>query len=320
LNGRLKPQATSPKPEAASLTPLSSVVRVNGPYADAIRGAIGSAWIAGDFAGAAAASQHTTLPVATMAGDLFRGPHVVTGGTPDEARGILETKRQIRELRERLEEGRDALEQLAEETQQFEITIAQAISGITALTDEHHRREKAIVGFEAQLQRSADETTRLAQKGEQLARERRQAEEERENLNRREEEARASISRLEQDQLLADERLTAAQRRLLEAREAADGLSRRAAEAGASHAGLVERAAALEADVRRLEESGAELEARARTLSEELAQIASRLDALAASVSGGESQLDRDVLALETMRQEVRTADESLANRRAAAD
>ncbi len=317
---RLKPEATNPQPEATSLTPLSSVVRVNGPYADAIRRAIGPAWIASDYAGAAAASQHTTFPVATMAGDLFRGPHVVTGGSPDEARGILETKRQIRELRGRLEEGREALQQLAEETQQFEITIAQALSGISALTDEHHRREKATVGFEAQLQRSADETARLAQKGEQLARERRQAEEERENLNRREEEARASISRLEQDQLLADERLTAAQRRLLEVREAADGLSRRAAEAGASHAALVERAAALEADVRRLEESGAELEARARTLSDELAQVASRLDALAASVSAGESQLDSDVLALETMRQEVRTADESLATRRATAE
>ena len=58
-------------------------------------------------------------------------------------------------------------------------------------------------------------------------------------------------------------------------------------------------------DVRRLEESGAELEARARTLNDELAQVASRLGALAASVSAGESQLDSDVLALETMRQEV---------------
>jgi chromosome segregation protein len=317
---RLEPEATSSKPEATSLTPLSSVVRVNGPYADAIRRAIGWAWIAGDYAGAAVASENTTSPVATMAGDLFRGPHVVTGGSPDEARGILETKRQIRELRGRLEEGRDTLQQLAEETSQFEITIAQALSGITALTDEHHRREKAIVGFEAQLQRSADETARLTQKGEQLAREHWQAEEERENLNRREVEARASISRLELDQLSADERLTAAQRRLFEAREAADGLSRRAAEAGASHAALVERAAALEADVRRLEESGAELEARARTLRDELSQIAGRLDALAASVSVGESQLDIDVLALEAMRQEVRTADETLATRRATAD
>jgi chromosome segregation protein len=37
-------------------------------------------------------------------------------------------------------------------------------------------------------------------------------------------------------------------------------------------------------------------------------------------VSAGESQLDSDVLALETMRQEVRTADELLATRRATAD
>ena len=107
---------------------------------------------------------------------------------------------------------------------------------------------------------------RLAQKGEQLVRERRQAEEERDALDRRQVEAQASIGRLEHDQRLADERLTAAQRRLSDAREAADDLNRRAAEAGAVHAALVERAAALEADVQRLEEAGAELELRARAL------------------------------------------------------
>ena len=55
---------------------------------------------------------------------------------------------------------------------------------------EHHKQEKAVVGYDAQLQHATDEEARLAQKGEQLARERRQAEEERDALDRRQDEAR----------------------------------------------------------------------------------------------------------------------------------
>ena len=75
---------------------LSSVVRINGPFAAAIRAAIGDAWIAPSYARAAEASALTPWPVATMEGDLFRGPHLVSGGDRAEARGILETKREIK--------------------------------------------------------------------------------------------------------------------------------------------------------------------------------------------------------------------------------
>ena len=115
-------------------------------------------------------------------------------------------------------------------------------NAIAALNAEHHKQEKAVVGHDAQLQHAIDEETRLAQKAEQLTREKRQAEEERDALDRRQQEARKSIARLEDEQRAADERLTIAQRRLFEARDAADELSRRAAEAGAGHAALVERA------------------------------------------------------------------------------
>ena len=210
---------------------MSSVVRVNGRFADAIRHAIGDAAIARSYDAAAAASRLTPLRVATLEGDVFRGPHLVSGGGRADARGILETKREIKELRDRIAAERASLMRLAQETAELEGAIAHASNAIAALSAEHHKQEKAVVGYEAQLQHAADEAARLAQKADQLAREKRQAEEERGALDRRQEEARASIARLEAAQRQADERLTVAQRRLFEAREAAEALSQRAADA-----------------------------------------------------------------------------------------
>jgi chromosome segregation protein len=299
---------------------MSALVRVHGPFADAIRQAIGDAWIADSYEGAAAASCVTPLPVVSRAGEVFRGPHLVAGGDAEASRGILETKREIRELRDRLASEREALFRLAEETAELDGTIAHASSAIAALAAEHHKQEKAIVGHEAQLQHASEESARLVQKRDQLARERRQAEEERETLGRRQEEARASILRLDDEQRLADERLTSAQRRLFESREAAEELSRRAGEARAHHAALVERASALAVEVERLREASAELESRAASLSEELEEARRRVNQLNEGIAAGEAQLDLDVHALETLRDTVQQADEAVAALRTKAD
>ena len=119
------------------------------------------------------------------------------GGSREEARGILETKREIKDLRERIATTATRWSAWPRKPPASRRTIAQASTAIAALNAEHHRQEKAIVGLDAQLQHAAEEAARLAQKGEQLARERRQAEEERDALDRRQEEARASIARLE---------------------------------------------------------------------------------------------------------------------------
>jgi chromosome segregation protein len=302
------------------LIALSSIVRVNGPHASAIRQAMGEAWIAGSYSAAAAASLATEAPIATREGDVFRGPHLITGGSRGDARGILETKREIRELRGRIASEREALGGLAEETAGLEGTIAHASNAIAALNAEHHKLEKGVVGHDLQLQRASDEAARLAQKGEQLARERRQAAEERDGLDRRQEEARASIARLEYDQRSADEQLTVAQRRLFEAREASDDLSRRAAEAGATHAALVERASALGVEVQRLEEASAEIEARAAALASGLAETRHRVQDLGRAIVAGEAQLDVDVLGLEGLRRDVEAADLEVGALRAQAD
>ena len=312
---------TSPIPAPPNgFVAMSSVVRVKGPFAPVIRKTIGEAWIADSYDHAVAGAQAAALPIATTAGDLFRGPHLVAGGGRDDARGILETKREIKDLTIRLAAERDALYRLAEETARFEATIAQASNAIAALSAEHHKQEKVVVALEGQMRHAADEATRVAQKDEQLVRERRQAEEERDVLDRRQVEARASIGQLEHAQRLADERLTGAQRCLFEAREAAEDLSRRAADAGAGHAALVERASALATEILRLEEARTELEARASALSTELQDTRGRVEILSTAIVEGEARLDADIRALDALRQEVQTADDCVLALRAQED
>jgi chromosome segregation protein len=305
-------------PEGIAL--LSSVLRVNGPYANVLREAIGDAWLADSYERAAAAAAAAPCAVVTPEGEVFRGAHLVSGGHPKESRGILETKREISDLRARIEVEREALGRLSAETADLEGAIAQATQAIAALNAEQHRHEKQIVALEAQLQRASEDATKVGFKGDQLARERRQAEDERTMLEQRQEEARASIVALEQEQRLADERLTAAQRRLFEARDRVQELGRRAAEARAAHAALVERASALASEVRRLEESNRELESRSQALALELEQTTTRVTNLRASVAAGEAQLADGLRSLDEQRALVSAADDAVSTLRIGAD
>jgi len=157
-------------------------------------------------------------------------------------------------------------------------------------------------------------------KGEQLTRERHQAEEERDGLDRRQDEARTSIIRLQAEQQQADEHLTVAQRRLFEVREAIEDLSQRAAEARAAHAAMGERAAGLAADVQRLEEAAAELDARAASLAAELESTRRRVEELRGSIVSGEAKLDADVRLLDALRVDVQQADDSVSALRVRSD
>ena len=304
----------------AGLVRMSTVVRVGGPFAPAVRETIGDAWIAASYEQAAAASRSATLPVVAITGEVFRGPRLVTGGSPDEARGILETRRVIKDLRGSMDTEQEGLARLSGEAAVLEATIAEASQAIAALGAEQHRQEKTVVSYEGHLHRAEEDVTRLGYRADQLDRERRQAEEERDALDRRQDEARTSIGRLEGEQRAGDERLTAAQRRLFEAREGAEELSRRAAEARAVHAGLVERATGFEAEVARLAEAVSELDLRAGALAADLAGMRERAETLRASIVSGESRLDADLRALDGLRLEVRGADDAVADLRARAD
>jgi chromosome segregation protein len=293
------------------IVPVSDVVRLQGPHIVTISKVIPEAYVAETFEQAVTFSRQTTAPVATLDGDVLRGPHLVSGGAKVESRGILATRREIKELRERVTSDRQAVARLADEAARLEITIAQATSAIAALVAEQHRQEKDVVGYAAQLSRSDEEAGRLGRKGEVIALERSRAEEERRTLEGRRTEAESSINRIGEEQRQADERLIGTQRQLADTRDSVAQLGAHAAEVRASHAALVERASAIVAEVERLEESSRELEQRIAFRAAELDQTRSRREALLTSVADSVRTLDADIQALETMRQDLRAADEA---------
>jgi chromosome segregation protein len=265
-------------------------------------------------------ARQTSAPVATIEGDVFRGPHLVSGGAKVESRGILATKREIKELRERIVSDRETMARLGEEVAALDVTIAQAVSAIAGLTAEQHRQEKEIVGHEAQLGRVAEDAQRLTRKADVIALERRQAEEELVAIDARSAEAQEQIVRLQDEQRIADERLADGQRSLQGARETAAQLTDRAAGARATHAGLVERAAALASDVIRLRDAATELEERIAARSSEREQTHARREELLQSIAAGEQTLDADIRSLEQTRGELRAADEAATALRVSVD
>ena len=302
------------------IVPVADVIRVQGPHAITIQKVLPEAYVADTFEQAVSFSRQTTAPIATLDGDVLRGPHLVTGGAKVESRGILATRREIKELGERVAVDREQLARLSADVAQLELTIAQATSAIVGLQAEAHAQEKAIVAHEAQRERADEESARLSRKADVIAVERRTAEEERAALEVRRAEADASILRLESEQRIAEERLGDAQRALAEARDTAGALGAQAAEARATHAALVERAAALGAEVLRLEESSRELELRIGAHHAELQQTHARRESLLNAIADGQRSLDEDIQTLVVKRDELRAADESAAGLRASVD
>ncbi len=290
--------------------PLSSVVRVSGPFPAAIQAVMGGALIAESFDAAARFAPTVNFPIATMDGDVFRGRHVITGGEKTESRGILATKREIKELREKIAESRTALDQLIAETAGFEQTIAHATAAIAGLSSEVHRQEKEIVGVEGQARRAADDETRVQQRTDLVATEISRVREEVAALDARQAEARDSIERLNEQRTGAEQALNEAQSRLGEARETAEELSHKAAEARATHAGLVERSAGAVAEVARMEEAAAELERRVDAATRDIALMRDQRERLIGAIADGQRLMDEDVGRLEGLRAEMIQADE----------
>ena len=309
--GAMAPPPVVPVPALPGITALAELVRVSGPAADAIASAIGSAWVADSTDAARTAAALLAGPVTTRNGEVFRGAHLVEGGTRAEARGILATKREIKELRERVEIERSGVDRLREEIAALDLVVAAAESAISSLHSETHRQEKAVVGFELQLIAAGEAAERVTRKQEQIAVERRSAEEERRAHEARQDEARESIARIEAEQRAADGQLNAAQRRLFDAREAMQAQARRTSEAKAAHAALVERATALANEVQRLEHGIQELEHRHASRAEELRRTLARGAELRAAIAAAEAKLDADLRAFDELRDRVRAADEA---------
>ena len=297
----------APSPD---VRPIASVIRTADPAGAPVVEALGAAWIADSLAAALDASSRTTAPVATWSGDVCRNGRLIQGGVRADARGILETKREIRELRDRVAESRAAVGRLRDDLASLDTRIAAAEASVIGLTGEQHSREKSIVGLELQCAGAGEALERLARRVSLIDAEHHRADEERRALELREEEARASILRIEQDQKAADTRLSEAQRRLFGVRESAEAHARQVAEGKATEAALIERASALGAEVQRLLEAGAELEARIAARQDDRARNESRREALRLGIIESERLLDEDVCAFESLKDGVRAADD----------
>jgi chromosome segregation protein len=308
------PLAAPAAPPTEGARTLASVVRVSGEAAAAIQRAMGHAWLVPTFERAAAVAPSSESPVVTRAGDVFRSGHLVSGGGREESRGILSTKREIKDLRERAIDIRGRLQRLAEQTAEAAETIDRLSAQIAELTTEAHGHEKAIVGFEAVLAKTAEALDRLGRKAEVLATESARSQEQRRALEAREAEARETAARREKEREAADGRFGEAQRLLQEARESVEVIGRRAADARAAHAALVERATALLGEVARQEEALADLEARFAARQDEARLNAQRQEHLRQAIDENRRQLDVDAQELEAARAEVRLADEALAS------
>jgi chromosome segregation protein len=307
------PVAAPESAPAEGATPLAAVVRVSGAAASAIHRAMGHAWLVPTFERAVVVAALSDLPVVTLAGDVFRSGHLVSGGGREESRGILSTKREIKDLRERAVEIRGRLERLGDQTARAAEAIERLTAAIVELTTDAHRHEKSIVGFDAVLAKTAEALDRLGRKADVLNTESARAQEQRRALESREAEARQAAARREEERLAADGRFGDAQRQLQEAREAVEVIGRRAADARAAHAALVERATALLGEVARQEEALADLESRFSARQEEARLNAERQEQLRHAIDENKRQLDVDAQELETARAEVRLADEALA-------
>jgi len=161
--------------------------------ADAVRALIADVHMAGTREEARSIALQTGRVAATPEGEVYRGAHRVEGGVRGESRSILTTKREIKELRERADAEDAALSRMREEASSLDVTIAAAESAIAAMQAELHRQEKGIVGFDLQVTAAGDATERVSRKQDQIAVERRTAEEELRAQEQREDEARQSI-------------------------------------------------------------------------------------------------------------------------------
>src|SRR5204862_3501398 len=110
---------------------VTEAVRITGPYADTLRAVLGEGYIADTYEQAVAFARVSDAPVATLEGDVLRGAHLVCGGARVEARGILATRREIKELSERTVAERQVLRRAADAVTQLEAAIAAAAGSLT---------------------------------------------------------------------------------------------------------------------------------------------------------------------------------------------
>ncbi len=311
------PDGRPASPPHESLRPISDAVRVGGPGAEAVRAALQGRWLAPSSAEARAAAAVTADPIAAPDGTVFRGEPLVSGGGRSAARGLLATKREIKELRARIVAEEGAIAGLHDDVTRLEAEAARAAEALDGLKRDAHEHDKTLVGLDADLRQVGEGRARLLERQRVIATDRRTAVEERDGLAAKQAEARESIVRLEAEQAAAEDRFSRFQQRLVEAREAVEARGRQVADVRSEHATLAERAAALAADTRRVEDQVRDLLQRIEARGTENRNAAERRTALGAAIEATIGQLDQDVAVFDDLQGRIREISERGATLRA---
>jgi chromosome segregation protein len=296
---------------------LSSVVVAQGPHGETLSRLIGEALIVRSFDMASTLARTAGVPVATMAGEVFRGGGLVDGGSRQDARGILETRGEAQRLREQVALAAAELERLTRAAVALDAAVAASEATIAASVEDLHQHEKSAALFDAQVSRGEEELARATRRLDVVRTERARASEEVRTAEERREESVAAMTVHEDAQRGAADRLGDVAARLQHAREVAEADTRHVTDARAAQAGLIERTSALDIDVVRLDEAARELAARIAARTDDQARNAARRDELRQSVRQTELLLDEDVRVLDVLKQEVRGLDERVSVLRA---
>jgi chromosome segregation protein len=309
-----RPAGTAAVPEGAKS--LRDLVRATGPHAAALSHLIGDALVVDTFEAARELARRVAVPVATRAGEVFRGGAVVEGGSRRDASGILEMRGDIQALRDSVAASARDLESLAAEAVRIEAAIAGTEAAIARHREDQHTLEKTIVALDAQASHAAEEAARLTRRLDVVATERRRADEEEQAAAGRRDEAAAAISLHETRQTGAEERLGEVLARLQAARDHAETRTRDLTAARAGQAGLVERASALDTDVVRLDDAARDLDERIAGRRADIQRQQVRRTELQESVAATERMLDDDVRTLDGLKDQIRAVDEKVSGLR----
>ncbi len=280
-------QSPAVKPPPGVRT-LRDVVHAKGPHIASLTALLGDALIAESFDGARQLAGAMAVPVATLGGEVFRGPAVIEGGARRDAHGILEMRGDIERRRDELTQIAADAHRLANEMFGLDLAIANAENDLADRVDEQHAQEKLIVGFEGQVARYDDELARLTRRLQVVETERRRAGEEEQTAERRREEAAAAIVEYEAQQRGAEGKLGDVMAHLSARREEAEAAMRLVTEARTEQATFSERVAGLETEVGRLEEGARELESRIAAREAEMQRAEVRRIELRASITDTE--------------------------------
>ncbi|MEO7189657.1 MAG: chromosome segregation protein SMC [Vicinamibacterales bacterium] len=310
------PSVAAPIDLPAGVHALAAVVRAEGPFADAVARLIGPALVVDDFEQARDLARTTGLPVATRSGEVFRHRWLVQGGSRQDVRGILETRAEMVTLREQVEAGAAALSGMTADLAELAGQISTGQALLTEIIAEQHDREKAIVGFEAQTNRSVDDRQRVLRRLDVVATELSRARQEVESTERRREEAASAIVTHEAGFHAAEDQLSGVLGRLQQARETSEVCMRQVSESRTAQATLVERVSGVEAELTRLEEAARDLGLRLDGRRADMQRTEVRRDQLRQGIADSERALDEGIRALEQFKIELRDRDERVATLR----